>query len=103
MDSSKLEFLTQKFFINSKVLNIDNVNNGLINKTYIIEHLYNGKKSKYILQSLSNIFDSHEIINNNHMLITDHIKKKVKKNYLNFHYKRFEFPSLIKCKFNKKR
>ena len=100
MDFSKLEFITQKFFVNSKVLNINNVNIGLINKTYIIEHLYDGQKSKFVLQSLSNIFDSHEKINDNHILITDHIKKKAKEIYFNFYYKRWEVPNLIKCKFN---
>ena len=76
MDFKKLNFIVQKFFINSKVLNIKMINSGLINKTYIVEHLYNGIKSKFILQRLSNIFESHEIVNMNHKLITDHIKKK---------------------------
>ena len=76
MKFSKFNFIIKKFFLDSKVLNITQINSGLINKTYIVEHLYNGIKSKFILQSLSNIFNSHEIVNMNHKLITDHIKKK---------------------------
>ena len=76
MDFEKINFITNNFFYNSKVLNIDFIDSGLINKTYIIEHLNNGKKSKFILQCLSNIFESHEIVNMNHKVITDHIKKK---------------------------
>ena len=100
MDFAKLNFITQKFFINSKVLNINIVNSGLINKTYIVEHLYNGVKSKFILQSLSNIFLSHEIVNMNHILITDHIKKKINNSYSDFYYKNWKVPSLIRCKSN---
>ena len=66
MDYKKINLITNKFFYNSKVLKIDSIDSGLINKTYIIEYLINGEKSKFILQSLSNIFISHEIINMNH-------------------------------------
>ena len=82
MDFAKITFITKKFFINSKVLNINSINSGLINKTYLVEHLHNGRKAKFILQSLSNIFESHEIVNNNHKLITDHIKKKINNSYV---------------------
>ena len=78
MDVAKLNLITQKFFINSRVLNINKINSGLINKTYIVEHLYNGIKSKFILQSISNIFESKEVVTSNHKLITDHIQKKNK-------------------------
>ena len=98
MDSQKINFITQKFFINSKVLSIDLLNYGYINKTYIVEHLYNGKKSKFILQSLSDIFESHSILNDNHKLITEHINKKINNNYL--FLERWGIPSLIKCKSN---
>ncbi len=98
MDFKKLNFITQKFFINSKVLNIDVMNYGYINKTYIVEHLYNGIKSKFILQSLSDIFESHQRLNKNHKLITDHINNKINKNFL--FLDRWEVPTLIKCKSN---
>ena len=87
MDFKKLNFITQKFFIDSKVLSIKMVDSGLINKTYIVEHLYNGIKSKFILQSLSNIFVSHEIVNMNHKLITDHIKGQINKSCSDFYNK----------------
>ena len=48
MDYKKINFITNNFFYNSKVLNIEFIDSGLINKTYIIEHLYKGKKSKFI-------------------------------------------------------
>ena len=93
MDFTKLNFITQKFFINSKVLNIDIINSGLINKTYIVEHLYNGIKSKFILQCLSNIFESHEIVNMNHQLITDHIKKQISKSCFDSNVKKWKLPN----------
>ena len=100
MDFDKLDFITQKFFGNSKVLSINMASSGLINKTYIVEHLHDGIKSKFVLQSLSNIFTSHEIVNKNHALVTDHIKKKINKNYSRFEDKNWKVPSLIKCKSN---
>ena len=100
MDFSKLNFIVQKFFINTKVLKINTINSGLINKTYIVEHIYNDIKSKFILQSLSNIFQSHEIVNINHKLITDHIKEKINKTSLIFDTNKWEIPTLIRCKSN---
>ena len=98
MNFAKFNFIVKNFFLDSKVLNITQINSGLINKTYIVEHLYNGIKSKFILQSLSHIFNSHEIVNMNHKLITDHVKKN--KVHLNFDLKRWEAPYLIRCKSN---
>ena len=71
MHFEKLSFIVQNFFINSKVLNIDIINSGLINKTYLVEHLCNDIKSKFILQSLSTIFESHEIVNINHKIFSN--------------------------------
>ena len=98
MDFEKLKFVTQKFFINSKILNINIINSGLINKTYIVEHLFEGRKSKFVLQSLSDIFESPEIVNMNHKLITDHMTKKINKSFFDDKY--LEVPSLIRCKSN---
>ncbi len=100
MDFKKINFISQKFFINTKVLNIEFINSGLINKTYIIEHLYNGKKSKFILQSLSNLFESKQSVNMNHKLITDHINFKITNTNSDFDLQRWEVPNLILCKFN---
>ena len=100
MDPKKIKFIVNKFFNNSKVLSISKIDSGLINKTYLIEHLINGVKSKFILQCISNIFESHEIVNMNHKIITDHIRKKVRKYQTKFEFKRWEVPSLIKCKSN---
>jgi len=100
MDVAKLNLITQKFFINSRVLNINKINSGLINKTYIVEHLYNGIKSKFILQSISNIFESKEVVTSNHKLITDHIQKKINYSCFDFYLKRWEVPNLIRCKTN---
>ena len=98
MDFYKLNFIIQKFFINSKIIKIKMINSGLINKTYIVEHLYNGTQSKFILQSLGDIFESQEMVNRNHKLITDHITKKISKNY--FLDKNWKVPNLIRCKSN---
>ena len=75
MDFEKINSIISNFFVNSKLLKIDFIDSGLINKTYIIEHLIDGEKSKFILQCLNNIFESNYRINMNHKLITDHIKK----------------------------
>ncbi len=100
MNFQKLNFITQKFFINSKVLKIEEINSGYINKTYIIEHLFNGEKSKFILQRLSNIFESHEMIVMNHKLLTDHISRKLNNDHSLFDSKIWQVPKLIKCKYN---
>ena len=100
MESAKLYFIAQRFFIDSEILNINMINHGLINKTYIVEHIYDGIKSKFILQSLSNIFDSRDIVNMNHKLVTDHIKKKKNKYYFDFDINKWVVPNLIRCKSN---
>jgi serine/threonine protein kinase len=100
MDFEKIKLITCNFFDNSKLLNIDYIDSGLINKTYIIEHLINGKKSRFVLQCLSNIFESYELVNINHRLITDHIKNKIIKDCNKSVYQRWESPCLIKCNSN---
>ena len=100
MDYKKINLITNHFFYNSKVLKIDFIDSGLINKTYIIEQFYNGKNSRFILQCLGDVFESKEIVNMNHKLITDHMKKKIFKNQLFFDKYRWEIPSLIMCKSN---
>ena len=97
----KIDLISQNFFYNSKVLQVNSIDSGLINKTYLVKVLYNRKKFKYILQCLSNIFQSHELVNMNHKLVTDHIKKKVKESHLNFNKQRWEVPSLISCNSSK--
>ena len=96
----KLNLIIQNFFSNTKVLDITMMNSGLINKTYIVEHFYNGKKSKFVLQNLSNIFESREAVNINHKLITDHINTKINDKSFYSDSKRWEVPNLIKCKSN---
>ncbi|WP_269612577.1 aminoglycoside phosphotransferase family protein [Prochlorococcus marinus] len=100
MDFEKINLITKNFFERSKVLKIEFIESGLINKTFLIEHLINGKKSKFILQCISNIFESYERININHKLITDHIKNKTKKKHLKSDNHRWETPCLIKCNSN---
>jgi len=100
MDFEKVNFIANNFLKDIKVLEIDFIDSGLINKTYIIKYLRNEKKSKFILQSLSNIFESHEIVNTNHQLITEHIKKKIKQKHLCLVNQRWEVPSLIRCNSN---
>ena len=99
MEIEKINFITNNFFPDSKVLMFDSIDSGLINKTYIIQYYKHGKKSKFILQSLSNIFDSHDVVTMNHKLITDHINKKIINN-LNLSDQRWEVPSLIRCNSN---
>tara|TARA_B100000579_G_C22746814_1_gene811985 strand:- start:18 stop:1181 length:1164 start_codon:yes stop_codon:yes gene_type:complete len=100
MQDIKLKFIIKKFFNNSKIININLIDSGLINKTYLVEHVYDGSKSKFILQSLSNIFESKELVNSNHKLITDHIQKKINYSGFTFDQKRWEVPNLIRCKSN---
>ena len=100
MDFEKISLITTNFFDNSKPLNIDFIDSGLINKTYIIEHLINGKKSRFVLQCLSNIFESYEKVNINHRIITDHIKNKIIKDCSESFNQRWESPCLIKCNSN---
>ena len=100
MDFDQINLITSNFFDNSKLIDIDLIDSGLINKTFIIEHLINGKKSKFILQCLSSVFESYERVNNNHKLITDHIINKIKTNNLKFDNQRWEVPCLIKCNYN---
>ena len=100
MDLKKINFIVQNYYNNSKVLRISNIDSGLINKTYLIEHLINGVKSKFILQCISNIFESHEVVIMNHKLITDHITKKIGRYDTKFKFKRWEVPTLIRCKAN---
>ena len=100
MDSKKLIFIIRQFFLESEVLNIDLINTGNINTTYIVEHIYRGEKSKFVLQRLSNIFESHQIVNMNHQLVTDHIKDKLKKNRTYIFRQRWVIPDLIKCESN---
>ena len=100
MDCDKINLIIGNFFDNSKLLSIDTIDSGLINKTYIIEHLINGKKSKYVLQCISNVFESYEKVNMNHKLITNHIKNKIKGNYLKSSNQRWEVPCLIKSHSN---
>ena len=100
MQFKKINFITQNFFNDSKVLNIDFIESGLINKTYIVECLAKGEKFSYILQCLSKIFESQELVNMNHKLITDHIEKKDKIAHLDLNKQRWEVPTLIKCNSN---
>ena len=100
MDFEKLCFISQQFFVNSEILNIETVESGCINKTYIVEHLHNGRKSKFVLQSLSKIFKSHKIVNKNHKLVTDHMYKKINDKDFNLQFSKWEVPDLIKCKSN---
>ena len=86
--------------IRDRVFKIDSIDSGLINKTYIVQYSIDGVKSKFILQCLSNIFESHEIVNTNHKLVTDHIKIKINLRPHCFDYQRWEVPSLIRCRAN---
>ena len=100
MQFEKINYITQNFFYNSKVLNIDFIESGLINKTYVVECLANGEKFTFILQCLSKIFESHELVNMNHKLITDHIKEKEKIAHVNLNKQRWEVPTLLRCNSN---
>ena len=100
MDLKKINFVVHNYFQNSKILRIFEIDSGLINKTYLIEHLIDGIESKFILQCISNIFESKEIVCMNHELITDHIRKKIRKKDTDFEFKRWEVPNLIRCNAN---
>ena len=100
MQFEKINFITQNFFYNSKVLNIDFIESGLINKTFIVEFTANGEMFTYVLQCLSEKFESKELVNMNHKLITDHMKKNEKIVNLNLNKQRWEVPTLIRCNSN---
>ena len=100
MEIDKIKFIVKNFYNNSKVLSVDKIDSGLINKTYLVEHLIDGIKSRFILQCISNIFESHEIVNFNHELITNHIRGKIKNKDPNFDFERWKVPNLIRCQAN---
>ena len=100
MDYEKLIFIIKNFFINSTVLSINELNGGNINNTYLVEHLYCGRKSRFILQKLSNIFASPENVCMNHKLVSDHINKKINNNYFSNYYREWKVPSLVRCNAN---
>ena len=100
MDFTELNFIINKFFNSTKILNIDFINSGLVNRTYLVEHLYNGINSKFILQCLNNIFEPYDRLNFNHELITNHFNKKINNNSFSSDWGRWEVPFLIKCQSN---
>ena len=100
MNFNKISIISGHFFNNSSVIKIEKLLIGNINKTYIVEHIFDGIKSKFVLQCLSNIFDSHDILNSNHKLITEHMTNKLQTNYLAISKSRWEVPCLIECNSN---
>ena len=97
MDLTKLKFIAEQFLVDSKILNIKEITSGKINSTYLIECLNNEGNFNFILQKLSNIFYSHQIVNRNHSLITDHMKNNLNNVVYKNDDRRWEVPDLIKC------
>ena len=52
MELEKLNFIIKQFYFNINVLAIEEINKGLINKTFIVEYVKNGIKSKFIFSLL---------------------------------------------------
>tara|TARA_B100000579_G_scaffold407997_1_gene395719 strand:+ start:3635 stop:4798 length:1164 start_codon:yes stop_codon:yes gene_type:complete len=100
MNLIKLNSIIHSFFINIDILNVKKIDSGLINQTFVVEYLNDGLESKFILQSISNIYESHEIVNMNHKFVTDHIQGKINKNFSNLDSRIWKVPSLIKCQSN---
>ncbi len=77
--NEKIEKIANKFKFSGTLTNIEENNQGNINKSYILTY-QNGSEKKYLLQKInSNVFQEPYLVMKNMELVTNHIKKKLKK------------------------
>ena len=77
--NEKIKTIASKFKFIGTLTNIEENNQGNINKSYILTY-QNGSEKKYLLQKInSNVFQEPYLVMKNIELVTNHIKKKLKK------------------------
>ncbi len=77
--NEKIKTIASKFKFIGELTNIEENNQGNINKSYILTY-QNGSEKKYLLQKInSNVFQEPYLVMKNIELVTNHIKKKLKK------------------------
>lgn len=73
-----IEKIANFFKFEGNLINVENNNQGNINKTYILTYKQNKKAEKYLLQKInSNVFKEPYLVMRNIELVTEHIKKKL--------------------------
>ena len=83
--NEKIIEIANQFKFEGKLVNIEENNQGNINKTYILTY-ENSKLHKYLLQKInSNVFTEPYLVMKNIELVTNHIKKKLIKSKDNIH------------------
>ncbi len=83
--NEKIKKIADKFQFDGTLSNITENNQGNINKSYILTYVNNGEK-KYLLQKInSNVFTEPYLVMKNIELVTNHIKKNLKKNNDSIH------------------
>lgn len=75
----KIKKIAQEFNFQGNLINIEENNQGNINKTYILTYRNKNKDIKYLIQKInSNVFKEPYLVMKNIELVTEHIKKKLK-------------------------
>ena len=79
--NEKLNKIIEKFKFQGTLMHIEENNQGNINKSYILTYKDNDVERKYLLQKInSNVFTEPYLVMKNIELVTNHIKKNLKKN-----------------------
>ena len=79
--NEKLNKIIEKFKFQGTLIHIEENNQGNINKSYILTYNDNNVERKYLLQKInSNVFTEPYLVMKNIELVTNHIKKNLKKN-----------------------
>jgi len=83
--NDKIIKIASNFKFEGKLLDIVENNQGNINKTYVLTY-EDKEKKKYLIQKINaNVFKEPYLVMKNIELVTNHIKKKLKKNKDNVH------------------
>ena len=79
--NEKIKNIAKEFKFKGNIKAIEENNQGNINKSYILTYEDNNDIHKYLLQKInSNVFTEPYLVMKNIELVTNHIKKKLKKN-----------------------
>lgn len=82
----KIKEIAKNFQFKGKLTQIEENNQGNINKTYILLYNDESKINKYLLQKInSNVFQEPYLVMKNIELVTNHIKKKLEENHDTIH------------------
>ena len=83
--NEKIKKIAEKFEFQGTLTNIEENNQGNINKSYILTYK-DKEERKYLLQKInSNVFTEPYLVMKNIELVTNHIKKNLKKTHDNIH------------------